>query len=89
MQGKGVSEPAPPKSLSKQDRTPPSTPSRHHQESDDVDEADDETPMTGDRIMLINAADGDECRIAVVHQNKLEELFIERASAESHVGNIY
>ncbi|MGQ9651352.1 MAG: Rne/Rng family ribonuclease, partial [Phycisphaerae bacterium] len=39
--------------------------------------------------MLINAADGEECRIAVVHQGKLEELFIERASAESHVGNIY
>lgn len=39
--------------------------------------------------MLINVAEGDECRIAVMHQNRLEELFIERASSESHVGNIY
>jgi ribonuclease E len=39
--------------------------------------------------MIINAADGEECRIAVLHQGRLEELFIERASAESHVGNIY
>lgn len=41
------------------------------------------------RLMLINVAEGDEGRIAILHQNRLEELFIERASAESHVGNIY
>jgi ribonuclease E len=41
------------------------------------------------RLMLINVAEGEECRIAILHQNRLEELFIERASAESHVGNIY
>jgi len=39
--------------------------------------------------MLINVAEGEECRIAIVHQNRLEELFMERASAQSHVGNIY
>ncbi len=43
----------------------------------------------GKRTMLINVSAGDECRIAVVHQNRLEELFIERASSASHVGNIY
>ncbi len=39
--------------------------------------------------MLINVSGGDECRVAVLADNRLEELFIERASAQSHVGNIY
>ncbi len=42
-----------------------------------------------ERAMLINVAEGEECRIAIVHQNRLEELFIERDSSASHVGNIY
>ncbi len=41
------------------------------------------------REMLINVIPGEECRIAVTLDGKLEELFIERASSESHVGNIY
>jgi len=39
--------------------------------------------------MLINVAENEECRIAVIHRNRLEELFIERVSGRSHVGNIY
>jgi len=39
--------------------------------------------------MLINAAQEEECRIAVVEKNQLEELYVERASSASHVGNIY
>jgi ribonuclease E len=39
--------------------------------------------------MVINASSGDECRIAVLLEKRLEELFIERQSAASHVGNIY
>ena len=39
--------------------------------------------------MLINVAQEEECRIAVVEGKKLEELYIERASEQSHVGNIY
>ncbi len=39
--------------------------------------------------MLINVAEGEECRIAIMQDGKLEELFVERTSAESHVGNIY
>jgi ribonuclease E len=39
--------------------------------------------------MLINAVEGEECRIAVVQDGALEELYLERASAERHVGNIY
>lgn len=44
---------------------------------------------SGGREMLINVSAGDECRIAVLHEGKLEELFIERESTQSHVGNIY
>lgn len=39
--------------------------------------------------MLINASSGEECRISIVHERRLEEIFIERQSAVSHVGNIY
>ena len=42
-----------------------------------------------DKEMLINASEGEEVRIAVVRDGRLEELYMERASAESHVGNIY
>src|SRR5436190_20335873 len=41
------------------------------------------------REMLINYVPGEECRIAIVEDGRLEELYHERASAESHVGNIY
>ena len=40
------------------------------------------------REMLINAED-EECRIAIVENDRLEELYTERTSAASHVGNIY
>ncbi|MFA5293641.1 MAG: Rne/Rng family ribonuclease [Phycisphaerae bacterium] len=39
--------------------------------------------------MLINVAEAEECRIAVVENGSLEELYIERPSLASHVGNIY
>jgi len=39
--------------------------------------------------MLINYAPGEECRIAIVEDGRLEELYQERASADLHVGNIY
>jgi len=41
------------------------------------------------REMLINISAGAECRIAVLHEGRLEELFIERTATQSHVGNIY
>jgi ribonuclease E len=41
------------------------------------------------REMLINIAEGQECRIAVVENGALEELYIERTAADSKVGNIY
>ncbi|CAN5420221.1 hypothetical protein BH10PLA1_BH10PLA1_01430 [soil metagenome] len=39
--------------------------------------------------MLINVSEGEECRIALLDDDKLEELYMERHSATSHVGNIY
>ena len=39
--------------------------------------------------MLINVVEGEECRIAIVEDGQLDELYLERASVERHVGNIY
>src|SRR3954470_2163958 len=39
--------------------------------------------------MLINVSEGEECRIALLDEGKLEELYMERTSSTSHVGNIY
>ncbi|MFP4105605.1 MAG: Rne/Rng family ribonuclease [Phycisphaerae bacterium] len=39
--------------------------------------------------MLINTVANQECRIAILEDGALEELYIERASKASHVGNIY
>jgi len=41
------------------------------------------------REMLINAAEREECRVAVVEDGSLEELYVERAGLGSQVGNIY
>jgi ribonuclease E len=41
------------------------------------------------REMLINVAESEECRVAVVEDGSLEELYVERASLGRHVGNIY
>ncbi|HVX85795.1 MAG TPA: Rne/Rng family ribonuclease [Phycisphaerae bacterium] len=39
--------------------------------------------------MLINVVEGEEVRIAVIRRGQLEELYMERSSTESHIGNIY
>jgi len=39
--------------------------------------------------MLINMVAGRECRIAIVRDGTLDELYIERTSSASHVGNVY
>jgi len=41
------------------------------------------------RDMLINVAESEECRVAVVQDGLLEELYVDRAGMASHVGNIY
>lgn len=39
--------------------------------------------------ILINVSQPEECRIAIIEDGLLEELYIERASQDSYVGNIY
>ena len=39
--------------------------------------------------LLINVAQPEECRIAIVEDGQLEELYIERTSQDNYVGNIY
>ena len=39
--------------------------------------------------MLINVSQPEECRIAIVEDAVLEELYIERTGADNYVGNIY
>jgi len=62
-------------------------------DDDDLDASDDDeaaAPPPGKaRRMLINVADSDECRIAILQEGRLDELYTERTAATSHVGNIY
>ncbi len=39
--------------------------------------------------MLINASQTEECRIAIIEEGRLEELYVERANQDNYVGNIY
>src|SRR5438046_9829801 len=39
--------------------------------------------------MLINVLQPEECRIAILEDGILEELYVERTGHESYVGNIY
>ena len=39
--------------------------------------------------MLINVSQSEECRIAIIEDGALEELYVERTSADNYVGNIY
>ncbi|GJM24345.1 MAG: ribonuclease E [Phycisphaerae bacterium] len=61
--------------------------------SDDISVITDDTPKekgpSEGREMIINSTAGAECRIAILHAGRLEEIYIERQSAASHVGNIY
>jgi ribonuclease E len=39
--------------------------------------------------MLINVAQPEECRIAIVEDGVLEELYVERSGQDNYVGNVY
>jgi len=39
--------------------------------------------------MLINVSQPEECRIAIIEDGVLEELYVERTSQDNYVGNIY
>ena len=41
------------------------------------------------REMIINAVPREECRIGILVDGRLEEIYFERATSENHVGNIY
>ena len=41
------------------------------------------------RLMLVNAVEKEETRIAVINGGRLEDLHLERSSRETLVGNIY
>src|SRR5260221_5161223 len=49
----------------------------------------DQESETMKQEMLINVAQPEECRIAIVEDGVLEELYIERSSQDNYVGNIY
>ena len=63
---------------------------RPRRERPDRDEGDRPEPKKPNKKeLLINVAQSEECRVALVEDGVLEELFIERASAENYVGNIF
>jgi ribonuclease E len=43
----------------------------------------------GNRIMVVNEVPGEECRVAILDKNRLDEYFVERAASATVVGNIY
>ncbi len=45
--------------------------------------------MLAESQMVINYVPGEECRVAIVEDGKLEELYVERFATASRVGNIY
>ena len=52
------------------------------------EEEEAETPIAN-KIMLVNLAQSDECRIAMLEEGLLQEFYVERTAALSHVGNVY
>ena len=47
---------------------------------------DRQTPA---KLMVVNDSPGEECRIAILQDGHLEELFTERTATATNVGNIY
>lgn len=71
-------------------KSPPKTDSQEGRSAKREEPESFEPSTTGEgRAMVINVSAGDECRIAVLVDGRLEELFLERSSTQSHVGNIY
>ena len=46
-------------------------------------------PADSHKEMIINVVPREECRIAIMEDGILQEIYLERASSENHVGNIY
>ncbi len=47
------------------------------------------TSSSTSELMLVNSASGEECRIAILQDGHLEELYSERVASATNVGNIY
>jgi Rne/Rng family ribonuclease len=83
-------EPAPEKPKRPRRSSRPAAPKKTPEVSEKPDQPVTVPPLIkGGRQMVVNASSGDECRIAIVFNNRLEEFFIERQGSVSHVGNIY
>ncbi len=59
------------------------------EEGDVAEEEQEQAAAAAGKIMLVNVAEGDECRIAMFQQDRLQEFYVERTASLSHVGNIY
>ncbi len=46
-------------------------------------------PQTATELMIVNDAPGEECRIAILQDGHLEELYSERVASATNVSNIY
>ena len=79
---------SPDESYPKHDREAESDESESVLDDESIDQESRDAPP-GSRVLLINVSVGDEVRIGVLHEGRLEELFLERAHTQSHVGNIY
>ena len=51
--------------------------------------AKQKTSSSTSELMLVNSASGEECRIAILQDGHLEELYSERVASATNVGNIY
>ena len=51
--------------------------------------ASSKTTTQPQELMLVNDVPGEETRIAILENGHLEELFVERASTATSVGNVY
>lgn len=79
--------PAPPKRRRRRGAKKKKVASRRPR-SDDSDAPKAKEPNVKQE-MLINVAQPEECRIAIMEDDVLEELYVERSSQDNYVGNIY
>lgn len=70
-------------------RKPRERRSRDRRTRDDKRERSDKPANVPFTQMLINYVPGEECRVAIMEDGKLEELHVERFASASRVGNIY
>jgi ribonuclease E len=64
-------------------------PARQDEKREEKREKPDRPANTPFTQMLINYVPGEECRVAIMEDGKLEELHVERFASASRVGNIY